>query len=206
MLGLLPGAVVFGQAPDVYAQLDEVAVSYPDTPNGQGLLATALAEADIALQHARLGAEDSLTLVPMRRHANHAVHALDPAVVAGVGPGLGYGVRRAASEAGHIMETVTATDSLSQNVSVHALAIATSLANAVQWSDQAVELAQQIQRTSSVTTALPLVRRLESLCHAIRWGRDADGDDVVGWHQGEGGLAQAEYHMNALRRGEGLAY
>lgn len=195
-----------GQAPSAYSELNLVAVSYPDTPNGQGLLPTALAEADIALQHARLAVEDSLSLVQMRRHAGHAIHALDPAVVGGVGPGLGYGVRQSATEAAQHVEVAASADSLSENIAVHALAISTSLANAEQWSGQAVELAQEIQSARSVAAARPLVSRLVSLCHAIRWGRDADGDGIVGWTQGEGGLAQAEYHMNLLRRGEGLAY
>ena len=203
---LLPGTALHAQAPDVYSELDQVAVSSLDTPNGQGLLPTALAEADVALQHARLAAADSLGLIPMRNHAGHVMHALDPAVVGGAGPGLGYGVRRSAMEAQRHLDTAASADSVSENVAVHVRAISTSLANVVQWSDQAVAVAQQVQSARSVSAALPLVSRLLSLCHAIRWGRDADGDGIVGWQQSEGGLAQAEYHMTLLRRGEGLGY
>lgn len=205
LCGLLPGVSALGQVSEIYSHLDEVALSSMATPGGDGLLPTAIAEADIALTHARLAAGDSLNLTGMRRHAGHVVHALDPAVVGGVGPGLGFGVRRAALEAARQMELVTAADSLSENVARHALYVRTSLDDAARWSDEAVAVAQQIQTARSVAAALPLLRRLVSLCHAIRWGRDADRNGIVSWEEGEGGLAQAEYHMHSLRRGEGLA-
>lgn len=268
---------------EVHVYIGYVAEAFADTPIGQGLLPTAVAEADIALEHARLALEDSLSLVGMRRHAGHVVHALDPTVVGGVGPGLGYGVRRAAEEAARQIELAAAAnavaadaaaasdsvdanpadvdgpprvaadnaavdsapgaagagsatpgpvadpaaperlttdsaradsmatdrqtlDTRSENVARHAPHITSSLTNAVRWTGQAIELAQDIQTTPSVTAALPLVVRLFALCHAIRWGRDVDGDGIVGWRDGEGGLAQASYHLSSLRRGEGLAY
>lgn len=202
--GLLHGARAQAQASEIYTHLDRVAVSSSATPAGDGLLPTAIAEADIALQHARLAMEDSLSLTGMRRHAGHVMHALDPAVVSGAGPGLGFGVRQAALEGARHLELVGAADSLPENVARHTTYMIPSLADAARWSDEAVALGQDIQTARSVTAALPLVRRLVLLCHAIRWGRDADRNGIVGWQEGEGGLAQAEYHMRALRRGEGL--
>lgn len=189
---------------DVRTHIGYAAESFAETPTGQGLLPTAMAEARIAEQHVELAVADSLTLVGMRRHAGHVIHALDPDVVAGAGPGLGFGVRRAALEALRHVELAAAADSASENVTLHALHITTSLANVVQWVDEAVTLAQQIQTAPSVAAAVPMVQRLESLCRAILWGRDGNGDGVVGWREGDGGVAQATYHMNLLRRAEGL--
>lgn len=203
LFGLCVGASVQAQA-EAYTHIGHAAESFAETPTGQGLLPTAMAEARIAEQHVELAVADSLTLVGMRRHAGHVIHALDPDVVQGVGPGLGFGVRRAALEAMRHVELAAAADSASESVTLHALHITTSLANVVQWVDEAVALAQQIQSTSSVAAAVPLVERLEGLCQAILWGRDGNGDGVVGWREGDGGVAQATYHMNLLRRAEGL--
>lgn len=191
---------------DVNTHLGHVAVAFGTTPGGMGLLPTAMSEAETAEQHARLAAADSVSLAVWRRHAGHVVYALDPALVSGVGPGLGYGVRQAASEAvGHI-ELVLATDSLSENVALRAPRILAALSNAVMWAEQAAALAQDLQAAPSVGAAEPLVERLEALCAALLWGRDANRDGIVGWEAGEGGLAQAENHMNLLRRAEGLEY
>jgi hypothetical protein len=35
-------------------------------------------------------------------------------------------------------------------------------------------------------------------------GRDIDGDGLVGWQAGEGGLRQAHQHLTLMKRGEGL--
>lgn len=194
-----------------------MAEAFAETPTGQGLLPTALAEADIAIAHARLARADSLSLVGMRRHAAHVVHALDPSVVSGAGPGLGFGVSRGAREASRHIELATATDTLmmpsdtlaeaqfSENVAVHLPHISASLAGAARRTDQAIALAQRIQTASSLSNALPLADQLIDLCVGIRYGVDANRDGIVGWQESEGGLAQATYHMNLLRRGEGLS-
>lgn len=201
---LLVGTGVSGQtAASTY--IANAAVAYTGTPGGRGLLPTALSEAAIALEHAELALEDSVSVAGIRRHAAHVLHALDPSVGSGAGPGLGFGVRRAAAEAAVQVDLALDADSISENMAIHGLRIAIALDNAVQWSNEAIQLVQRIQSTSSVFGAQPLVRRLLALCHAIRYGRDADGNGIVGWQEGEGGLAQATYHMNLLRRAEGLA-
>lgn len=200
----LAATALHAQDPDsVRARITSLADSYVDTPAGMGLLETALTEGGIAAQHARLGAGDPTSLEGMRRHAGHVLHALDPTLVAG-GPAMGYGVKRAAAEASRQLDLLLASDSLSENVSVHATHIAAALADVVQWTDEAIGVAESLQLASSVSDAAGLVTRLDDLCKAIRYGRDADGDRRVGWQRGESGLAQAVQHMNLLKRGEGL--
>ena len=186
--------------------LGHVAVAFEGTPGGMGLLPTALSEAETAERHVRLAAADSVSLAVWRLHAGHVIAALDPALVSGSGPGLGYGVRRAASEAAAHMDLFLAADTLSESAAVHAPRILTALNSAVERTEEATALARDVQTAPSVGAARPLVERLEALCEAILWGRDANEDGVVGWEQGEGGLAQAKYHMNLLRRAEGLEF
>lgn len=206
LAGLVVATGVSAQA-DVYTHLGHVAVSFGSTPTGRGLLPLAMAEAETAEQHARLAAADSVSLAVWRLHAGHALQALDPALVSGTGPGLGYGVRQATIEAIQHMElALSAADSVTENVAIHGPRIYTALQSALQHADEAVALAEDILAASSVTTARPLVRRFEAACEAVLWGRDANRDGIIGWEEGEGGLAQAQYHMNLLRRAEGLDF
>jgi len=174
-----------------------------DTPAGLGLLETALVDAETAVQHADLAVGDSLSVDGMRRHAGHVLSALDPALAPG-GPGSGYGVKRAAAEATQHLELLLATDSIPENVSVHATYIAAALADVVEWTDEAISVAERLQLAPSRSEAASLASRLDQLCRAIRYGRDANGDRRVLWNRGESGLKQAIEHMNLLKRGEGL--
>jgi hypothetical protein len=202
LLGLLVSTAASAQD-DVRTHVMQLADVSGDTPTGQGLLPTAVAEAAIAAQHARLAGEEPANLDGMRRHAGHALHALDPSAASG-GPGLGYGVKRATAGAALQVELAAGSEGASENVTFHALHIATALGNVTQWTDEAIGLAQRIQSAPSTGEAAQLVSRLDLLCRAITLGRDVDRDGLVGWRQGEGGLAQATYHMNALKRGEGF--
>jgi len=207
VLGLVLAGVVVGTAAEAqdsaHAHIMHAADAFADTPGGLGLLPTAMAEAEVAAQHAELAMEDPLNLDAMRRHAGHVLHALDPAMSGG-GPGLGYGVMAAASGAARHVGLALLSELTSDNLGLHARHIATSLDNVVRWTEEAVPLARQIQSAPSAASAAPLVARLNTLCRAIVRGMDADRDGRVGWQEGEGGLAQATYHMNLLKRGEGL--
>ncbi len=190
----------------MYTHVGHVSVAFGGAPTGMGLLPAALAEAETAERHARLAAADSVSLVVWRLHAGHVLHALDPALGSGAGPGLGYGVRQATRDAVEHIELILAVDSVTQNVALRIPRIHSALRSALQHADRAVALAEDILVAPSVQAARPLVRQLEAACEALLWGRDADRDGVVSWEEGEGGLAQAEYHMNLLRRAEGLDF
>jgi hypothetical protein len=202
LAALLVAAGIRAQDP-VPVHVAHLADSYIDTPTGMGLLRTAVAEAEIAARHSGLAVGDSLSVDRMRQHAGHVLHTLDPSLVP-AGPGMGYGVKRAAVAAVQHLELVMAGDSVSENVSVHTTYIAAALADVVEWTDEAISTAERLQLAPSLSDARPLARRLDQLCRAILYGQDANGDGVVLWNRGESGLAQAVQHMNLLKRGEGL--
>lgn len=97
-----------------------------------------------------------------------------------------------------------ASEGNSENITVHTTYMAPALADVVEWTDEAIAVAERLQLAPNVTEGTSLATRLDALCRSIRYGRDANGDGIVGWQRGEGGLAQAIQHMNLLKRGEGL--
>lgn len=187
-----------------HVHMGHVLTSWQDTPDQMGFLPTAQAEAEVAAQHAGFAASRPDDLAWMQLHAGHVLHAIDPSVEA-EGPGLGYGVRRAAQGVAQHVRFAADSEDASDNVRLHATHVETSAGNVVAWSEQVVELGQQVQAASSAEEAAPLVAEMQTLTQAILEGTDADGDGTASWQANEGGLAQAAQHMQFMREGEGMA-
>lgn len=204
MVGLIGAPQIVAQANPVHVHMGHVAESFSGTPEGLGgLLPTAVAEAEIAAQHAELAGRDPSNLDGMKRHMGHVINALDPTEVES-GPGLGFGVRAAAEGTVRHIELAGGSDGASDNVRTHATHVATAAANAVTWADEAIALARRIQEASDADAAASLLEQLVRTTSAIVSGTDANADGRIGWQEGEGGLAQATQHMTLMMRGEGL--
>jgi hypothetical protein len=201
--GQLPSAVAAVAVPPgpVGVHIGHVMNAFNDTPKGMGLLPTAMAEARTAATHAGLAARDPSNLAAMKLHAGHVINAVDPTVVT-TGPGLGYGVKRAALGVAAHIDLAAKTPGASENVIMHANHVGTSARNTVQRADAIVALAKQIQAATSATDAAALVSQLVSLTTELEIGKDADADGKITWKAGEGGLAQCDEHVRLLLAGE----
>ena len=104
----------------------------------------------------------------------------------GKGPGLGYGVVKAAGGAAKHIQFAAKSSDASKNVKLHATHVAASANNAV-------DLAKKI---------VAFVREMKNLTDEIIAGDDANGDGKVSWKKGEGGLAQADNHMGFMMKAE----
>jgi hypothetical protein len=194
-------AAVALPAGPVGTHLGHIVNSFTDTPNRQALLATALTEARTAAQHAQLASRQPANLDYMKTHVNHVINALDPIVVA-AGPGLGYGVKRAATGvAGHI-EAAAATAGASANVQMHAKHIATCSRNAVQRAESIITLGQRVLAATTAQDAAGLVSQIASLADALLNGADANNDGRITADPNECGLVAADDHMKLLLAAE----
>ncbi|NNF38961.1 MAG: hypothetical protein HKN71_09850 [Gemmatimonadetes bacterium] len=180
-----------------------VSVTFRGTPNNQGLLATALAETEIAVQHAGLAMRAPEDLDALKRHAGHVLHALDPSEVEN-GPGLGYGAIRAAERTAHYISLAARSAGAIPPIETHSEHVAASASNAASNGTAAVELLEEILEAEEADAAAELMGEVVDLVTAMQDGIDADGDGRVGWQEGEGGLAQASTHLGLLRRAAGL--
>lgn len=187
----------------VGVHIGHIVNAFAGTPMGQGLLPTAMAEARIAIQHAALAARNPANLDAMKLHAGHVINAIDPTVV-DKGPGLGYGVKKAAEGIATHIELAAKSPGASTNVTMHAQHVAAAARNSVQRSDQIVALAKQIQAATSAADAAALVSQLVSLTNELVAGKDINADGRVGMEPGEGGLQQCDEHIKLLLAGEKL--
>ncbi len=185
----------------VGAHIGHVVNAFGDTPNNQGLLPVALAEAKTAAQHAGFAARTPTNLDAMKLHAGHVINAIDPTIVT-AGPGLGYGLKKAAMGVAMHIDLAAKAQGASPNVVMHAMHVATSAQNTVVRCDQVIALAKQIQNATSASDAAALVNQLVSLTTQLTAGADANGDGKIGWQDKEGGLQQAQEHVTLLLAGE----
>lgn len=184
---------------DAATRVGYIMVSDPRTPDQLGLVATGMAEAEIAAQHVALAGRDTTNLFNMQRHMAHVLHAIDPGEV-GQGPGLGFGVVRAAEAVLAHIEEVRLLDDLPGVMDFHAPWVARAARGTLARADEAVALARQVQRASGPAEGHRLVEGLADAVRAMAYGFDRDGDGRIGYTEDEMGLAQVRYHLELVRR------
>ncbi|MBI3993102.1 MAG: hypothetical protein HY342_07495 [Candidatus Lambdaproteobacteria bacterium] len=182
-----------------HAHVGHVAKSWSDTPGRQGLLPVLEQEAAVAAQHAGFMAGKTDNLQWMQTHARHVRHAIDPSSEPGGGPGKGYGVLKSAQGVvAHIGFAAKSPDA-SDNVKLHAVHIATSAQDAVEWAQRIMTLSGQVLAARSADEAAGPAREIQTLATQI-----VEGAGAKSWKQGEGGIAQARQHLGFLMKGEGM--
>ncbi len=134
-----------------HVHMGHVDTGWKDTPGKGGLLPTAMREAKIAVQHATFALKKN-NLKWIRAHTWHVAHAVNPKV-APKGPGLGYGVRRAATGVAWHIEAAAKSKGSNKNIKAHSVHVATSANNVVARTDRIVALAKMVQNTRSVRMA-----------------------------------------------------
>ena len=98
-----------------FVHVGHVMNAFSDTPKGEGLLAVAENDAGVAAQHAQLAARQPTNLDYMKLHAGHVLNALDPTIVP-MGPGSGYGVKKATTGVAMHIELAAKAPGASPNV------------------------------------------------------------------------------------------
>ena len=143
------------------AHIGHVMTGWKDTPGGKGLLVTAQAEAKIAQQHANFALAKPDNIKWMKTHTTHVLHAVDPSAMA-KGPGLGYGVVKAAGGVAKHIQFAAKSSGASKNVKLHATHVAASANNAVDRAKKIVALAKLIAENDSEFSVAAFVREMKT--------------------------------------------
>jgi hypothetical protein len=153
-----------------------------------------LEEAKIAIQHAALAAKSPDSVDQMKRHAGHVIHAVDPTVEM-KGPGLGYGVKKAAAGIAQHIELAAKAEGAAPAVKTNAIYVSAYANNVVKWSNEVVELAQQIMAASTPAEAARLTSDLTTLTEQLNTGLAA-----VGKFDAQGGLQQVQQRIEQMKK------
>jgi len=203
LLGFPTHWVAAQEAPPAHAHIGHVADAFRGTPDGMGLLPTAVLEAEVARQHATLAGADPSDLASVQRHTGHVMHALDAESMER-GPGKGYGLIRAAEGVVRHIELAARSEGASDGVKTHSVHVAASAGNTVTRATRMMEICREIMGVEEGGDASALVAEMVMLGDQLVDGHDADGDGRIGWQEGEGGLSQAQTHLGLMKRGEGI--
>lgn len=186
-----------------HAHIGHVATGFNDTPSGKGLLPTAFKESIVAGAHANYAKNASDDLDSMQSHAGHVRHAIDPNLESS-GPGMGYGLLKAAQGAVDHITLASESSDASEPVKVHTVHVVSSISNAIERTRLALIEADAIIAATIAEDAAPHAVKMAELTEATFAGVDANGDGKITWHEGEGGLKVAEKHMKLMMDAEGL--
>jgi hypothetical protein len=219
---VLCAATAAGQAPasPAHTHIGHVMTSWKETPGTKGLLPTAIADAQVAMEQVeRADLEGRIN--DFWLYGGYVLNALDPGpdtdallkttyarlptnYVTIEVPGTGYGIKRAVAGALQHVQLAAKSEGASENVRTHAVHVTASLENIAKWTDEAIATARKLLEAKDVGSGQVLVDELTAQIGQVAIGTDANGDGQTGWQTGEGGLRQANTHMRLMMKGEGL--
>jgi hypothetical protein len=181
----------------VGVHIGHVVNGFAEAPQLMGLLPATMAEARIANAHATLASRQPTNLEYMKTHAGHVINALDPTIVT-AGPGLQYGVKKAANGVITHMELAARAEGATPGVTVHAEHIETCARNTIVRADQLIALAQRVIASTNAADAAAIVTQMISLAEQLIEGADANNDGRITWEPNEGGLRHADEHAKLM--------
>lgn len=201
---LTSATVVRAQEGAVENHVRHVLTEAPDTPESQGYLPVAEADAAVAIRHAELAANDDTNLDWMQTHARHVLHAVDPSRVEEGGPGSGYGLQPAVNQIARHIGLAANADEASENVETHSAHVIAASNGVASRAEELADLAQQVLDAGDYSTAGSRVFQMRRVARQLQSGVDADEDGQISWRSPEGGLDHVRQHMELMARGEGL--
>jgi hypothetical protein len=191
-------ALVVEKAPTIaHVHIGHTITGWKHSPGQKGLFQVAEQEADIALAHAGYAIErpDRLDLIQL--HATHVMHAIDPESQK-QGPGTGFGLKQALTEAvGHVTYAAESDDA-SQNIINFARPFTENAEDVLERSNLILALGEEILQDISVQEAFALAEEMLILASANVEGIDKDGDGSVSVKPDEYGIKQLRYQITEM--------
>ena len=175
------------------------------TPDKKGLLLVAEDEARIALEEAEKVLQGLNDLEFVKQQTRNVMHAVDPKAQK-KGPGLGFGLKRAAVEATSHITFAAESEDASSNVQAFADEFEKNMAAVVSRCDLIIALGEEILQSDSAAEAGALSEEVVILSRANVNGLDMDDDGAIGSITDEYGLDQLKSDLVAMTEREDPPY
>jgi hypothetical protein len=205
-VALLPTGRAEGQArqsSQALTHFAHVATGFTGAPGGRGLAVTAAMEVSVAMRFANVAAGQPADLAAMQAAVRNVLHALDPAD-GSQGPGLGFGVVRAADTLAAHMGLALKAPGASETIRKHGpIVVAAAQALGVR-AKAMMDLCARLLAASSPAEAAKLASELRTMALALDLGSDVNGNGRVDADAVEPGMNQLEAGVYSILEGEKL--
>ena len=197
------GEVEAQQTSQALTHFSHVATGFGGAPGGRGLTMTAAMEVNTAMMYANFAAGHPTDLDAMKTNIRHVLHALVPKEGA-QGPGLGFGVKRAAEAVVTHIERAVNAPGASETMRKNGPNVAVA-ARAVAARAQAMaDAGGRVLAAQTAAEAVPLVEQLRTMALELDTGRDANGSGRIDLDAAEPGMNQLEAQVYSILEGEKL--
>jgi hypothetical protein len=191
------------QKGEALTHFNHVAAGFTGAPDGRGLVVTAAIEANTAMMYANFAAGNPTNLDAMKTNVRNVLHALAPEQEA-KGPGLGFGVKRAAEAVVAHIELAVKSPGASENLRKLGPAVAQAGRAVAARAQEMADLGKRVLAAQTAAQAAPLVEQLRVLALQLDLGRDTNGNGQIEVNAVEPGMNQLEAQVYSIFEGDKL--
>jgi hypothetical protein len=205
-VALSPAGMAEGQArqsTQALTHFSHVATGFSGAPAGRGLAVTAAIEVNAAMRFANVATGHPTDLAAMHAAVRNVRYALNPSD-GSQGPGLGFGVTRAAEATATHMGLALKAPDASETVRKHGPGVVSAAQALTARAKAMSDLCARILAATSAADAAPLASELRTMALALDLGSDANGNGRVDADAVEPGMNQLEAGVYAVLEGEKL--
>lgn len=191
------------QTGEALTHFNHVATGFSGAPGGRGLVVTTAIEVNTAMMYANFAAGNPTNLDAMKTNVRSVLHALAPEQGA-KGPGLGFGVRRAAEAVVTHIELAVKSPGVSETLRKLGPNVALAGRAVAARAQEMADLGNRVLAAQTAAQAGPLVEQLRALALQLDLGRDANGNGQVEMNATEPGMNQLEAQVYSIFEGDKL--
>jgi hypothetical protein len=191
------------QMGEALTHFTHVATGFNGAPGGRGLVVTTAIEVNTAMLYANFAAGNPSNLDAMKTNVRNVLHALVPAQGAS-GPGLGFGVKRAAEAVVTHIELAVKSAGASETLRTLGPGVAQAGRAVAARAQEMADIGNRVLAAQTAAQAAPLVEELRALALQLDLGRDVNGNGQVDINGMEPGMNQLEAQVYAIFEGDKL--
>ena len=199
----MPKEVAGQQTGEALTHFNHVAAGFTGAPGGRGLVVTTAIEVNTAMMYANFAAGNPTSLDAMKTNVRNVLHALAPEQEA-KGPGLGFGVKRAAEAVVTHIELAVKSPGASETLRKLGPAVAQAGRAVAARAQEMTDLGKRVLAAQTATQAAPLVEQLRALALQLDLGRDANGNGQIEVNAVAPGMNQLEAQVYSIFEGDRL--
>lgn len=191
------------QTSQALTHFSHVATEFNGAPGRRGLTVTTAMEVNVAMMYANFAAGHPTDLDAMTTNIRNVLHAVLPQEGA-QGPGLGFGVKRAAEAVATHIEMAVKGPGASETMRKFGPNLGMA-ARAVAARAQAIaDLGARALAAQTAIEAAPLVEQLRTMALELDTGKDVNGSGRIDLDTVEPGMNQLEAQAYSIFEGEKL--